>query len=624
MDLSVNDSIRLDRTLPPETAFSFDETDSKFIDYLDLLFRADRSSMLSNELKEVWSDFRQRPCKDSLFIRTCMIFEVLLLDKTPSSVRPRVVRRPSQRVDLSRRVKRRIEYAKAQRLFFKNPSRYSDSLLPPTNTLSDSDPFDDDFRSFWENAMSLPRDSCRDPHFVDCPIDANIASNLMSPITTDEIGKCFPKNGSSPGPDLSSVGELRQVSKFELAKIFNIFLLCRRVPDRFCRAKTVFLTKKRDAVHPGDFRPISLTPIPARLFSKILARRFAPSVLLDPEQRGFIESDGIAQNTFMLDFVLRHSREKVKRTFIASLDLKKAFDSVSHEAVFTALRAQAVDPRFIELLKSIYSNSTTSFAPYPGHKFRPSCGVKQGDPLSSILFNMVIDQLIKKLKGLVGLEIDGSVMSISAYADDILLFASSSAGLQHLINETANFLATCNLHINCAKSFTISVLADSKSKETKVDGASPFFINNEPLNILKVNDSFKYLGVNFSAKGLLAENCSPTLNNYLSKLKSAPLKPQQRMWILKNTLLPKLFHLLVLSSVPAGKLAKLDSMTRAFVRGALFLPGDCPNSFIHASVADGGLGVLSFRASVPLWRRSRLGSLGAVMSGGEPRGNTCS
>ncbi|GBN95224.1 Retrovirus-related Pol polyprotein from type-2 retrotransposable element R2DM [Araneus ventricosus] len=188
---------------------------------------------------------------------------------------------------------------------------------------------------------------------------------------------------------------------------------------------------------------------------------------------------------------------------------------------------------------------------------------------------MVIDQLIRKLKGPVGLELDGSRLAIC--------------------------LSTVQ------KSFTISILADSKSKKTKVDGATPFFINNEPLKILKVNDSFKYLGVNFSAKGLLAENCYPTLHDYLAKLKSAPLKPQQRIWILKNTLLPKLLHLLVLSSVTAGKLAKLDSITRAFVRGALFLPGDCPNSFIHASVADGGLGVLSFRVSVPLWRRSSPG-----------------
>ncbi|GBN16946.1 Retrovirus-related Pol polyprotein from type-2 retrotransposable element R2DM [Araneus ventricosus] len=144
---------------------------------------------------------------------------------------------------------------------------------------------------------------------------------------------------------------------------------------------------------------------------------------------------------------------------------------------------------------------------------------------------MVIDQLIKKLKGPIGLEIDGSIMSISAYADDILLFASSSAGLQHFINETSAFLETCNLNINCAKSFTISILADAKNKKTRDDSASPFYVNNAPLNILKVNESFKYLGLNFSAKVLVVANCNPTLNDYLAKLKSAPLKPQQRIWI---------------------------------------------------------------------------------------------
>ncbi|GBL73939.1 hypothetical protein AVEN_230875-1 [Araneus ventricosus] len=74
------------------------------------------------------------------------------------------------------------------------------------------------------------------------------------------------------------------------------------------------------------------------------------------------------------------------------------------------------------------------------------------------------------------------------------------------------------------------------------------------------------------------------------------------------------------SSVPAGKLSKLDSTTRAFIRGVMYLPGDCPSSYIHVSFADGGLGVPSLRVSVPLCLLSRLGSLGAVMSGGIDRG----
>ncbi|GBM85502.1 Retrovirus-related Pol polyprotein from type-2 retrotransposable element R2DM [Araneus ventricosus] len=466
--------------------------------------------------------------------------------------------------------------------------------------------------------MSLPRDFGSEAIFssdLTQPTDGH--TNLLSPITLEELNKYFPRNNSASGSDLSTVSDLKQVSRFELLKIFNIFLFCRKVPARFCKSRAVFIPKKSPgAAAPGDFRPISLTPIPARLFSKITTRRLSPAARSEPEQRSFIESDGISQNIFILDHVLRHASEKIQRTCIASIDLRKVFDSVSHQAVFAALKDQSIDPEFVKIIEFMYNNSSTSFAPFRDHDFSSICGVKKGDPLSSILFNLVIDEFVRNLRGRVGLSIDGLTMSISSYADDILLFASSLPGLQHLLDETTNFLSKCNLHINYSKSFTIAIFTDSKNKKTKIYNCLSFKVSNSPIISLKVNESFKYLGVSFSAKGLLAADCSSTLNNYLFKLKSAPpLKSQQRLWILKNTFLPMLFHLLVLSSVPAGKLAKLDSTSRAFVRGILYLPGYCPNAYLHASVADGGLGVPSIRVLVPLWRLSRLVSLGAVISG---------
>ncbi|GBO28163.1 Retrovirus-related Pol polyprotein from type-1 retrotransposable element R2 [Araneus ventricosus] len=146
---------------------------------------------------------------------------------------------------------------------------------------------------------------------------------------------------------------------FILSTTKRTILYHRRIPERFCKARTVFIPKKPAATEPDDFRPISLTPIPARLFSKILARRQSPTNSIEPEQQGFIKTDGISQNIFMLDFVLRHAIEQTKRIYIASIDIRKAFDSVSHEAVFNALEAQSIDPEFIKLIKFMYQNSST-------------------------------------------------------------------------------------------------------------------------------------------------------------------------------------------------------------------------------------------------------------------------
>ncbi|GBO39965.1 Retrovirus-related Pol polyprotein from type-2 retrotransposable element R2DM [Araneus ventricosus] len=71
---------------------------------------------------------------------------------------------------------------------------------------------------------------------------------------------------------------------------------------------------------------------------------------------------------------------------------------------------------------------------------------------------------------------------------------------------------------------------------------------------------------------------------------------------------------LVLSTVRAGHLVKLDSCVRAFVRRVLYLPTDCPNAYLYAAISDGGLGVPCLRYSVPVWRAARLTSLSTSMS----------
>ncbi|GBL82834.1 Retrovirus-related Pol polyprotein from type-2 retrotransposable element R2DM [Araneus ventricosus] len=227
-----------------------------------------------------------------------------------------------------------------------------------------------------------------------------------------------------------------------------------------------------------------------------------------------------------------------------------------------------------------------------------------------------MDFIIKNIRGKIGIQLgDDSTTNISAHADDLLLFASSSSVLQHRLDQTIRLLSGCNLEVNLRKSFTISILADDKDKKTKIDTTCQFSARSSLIRPLNIKDNFKYLGVTFTAQDLLAADCASTLQNYLTKLGSAPLKPQQRIWILRNVLLPKLFHLLVLSSVRAGHLPKLDTRIRAFVWKVLYLPADCPNSYLHAAVSDGGLGVPSLRYAVPVWRSERHG-LSTAMSPG--------
>lgn len=404
---------------------------------------------------------------------------------------------------------------------------------------------------------------------------------------------------------------LRAVGAPLLSIILNCALICGGLPERFQLSKTIFIPKASGSSAPGDFRPISISSTLSRCFHKVLANRLNKSLCLEPEQRGFIKEDGINENIFLLDLILNRARAKVKETHLATLDLVKAFDSVNHEAIVRALGAWGADKFFVDYISDIYSKSKTVFIlpESTSQPFHPTCGVRQGDPLSPLLFNLVIDGLIRKIKDSpVGIRVDGLNIGISAYADDIILFAETRQGLQHSLDQASLLLKSCNLVISAPKSFSISIAADGKNQRTKiVDGN--FMVDRNPLRSIKINDKFKYLGVEFSSEGILAANPAKEVEGLVSKIKNSRLKPNQKLYALRVHVLPKLYHAGILARSTIGMLKRADVAIRHFVRKILYLPKDSPNAFIHTSTSEGGLGIPSLRTLFPEMRAKRLEKL---------------
>ena len=64
------------------------------------------------------------------------------------------------------------------------------------------------------------------------------------------------------------------------------------------------------------------------------------------------------------------------------------------------------------------------------------CGLKQGCTLSTLLFNLYVNDLVIKINSLdAGIDIGGEKVSILLYADDVVLVASSEGELQALLQE---------------------------------------------------------------------------------------------------------------------------------------------------------------------------------------------
>lgn len=76
-------------------------------------------------------------------------------------------------------------------------------------------------------------------------------------------------------------------------------------------------------------------------------------------------------------------------------------------------------------------------------EIHPNCGVKQEDPMSPVIYNMVMDRLLTRLPKEVGAKSGGLTVNAAAFADDMLLFATTPLGLQKLLDVSSEFLDAC-------------------------------------------------------------------------------------------------------------------------------------------------------------------------------------
>lgn len=157
--------------------------------------------------------------------------------------------------------------------------------------------------------------------------------NLWEPITLEETANCYPSKGSAPGPDGITIEDVKSLRTPELAVILNSIMLCDRPPNCMLESRTRLIPKKSDAPQPGDYRPITVSSAILRSLHKILARRITNTIPIRQEQTAFRPLDGSSLNIYLLDLAIRYHRANFKPMYMASIDVSKAYDTVTHEAL---------------------------------------------------------------------------------------------------------------------------------------------------------------------------------------------------------------------------------------------------------------------------------------------------
>ncbi|KAL8582146.1 hypothetical protein ACOMHN_004065 [Nucella lapillus] len=269
-------------------------------------------------------------------------------------------------------------------------------------------------------------------------MEAGDLQGLCEPITPEEVrsARKSTKAMTAAGPDGVAAYKLKsKVGDGELlVTVFNTWLTDQTIPQYLKESRSILLPKgKKDLNLSGNWRPLTISSILLRLYSKVLAKRLTAAVPLNLIQRGFIPAPGVSENTQLLARVIKQAKARKGELAVAFLDLAKAFDTVLHDLVRKGMQRFGVPDFLVNVVADMYEGAKTTFT-VKGGQTEPitiGSGVKQGDPLSPILFDMALDPLLCLLKTEgEPWKIGRTNLTAMGYADDTAVMSRNSPGIK--------------------------------------------------------------------------------------------------------------------------------------------------------------------------------------------------
>ena len=251
-------------------------------------------------------------------------------------------------------------------------------------------------------------------------------------ITEEELERVVKKlqRGKSPGPD-GILAEFYQLFWPNIKGMYLEFINGVR-RSAFPKSRNVSITTliykdRGETCLLANYRPIALMNVDVKILTKLLSMRLnlvLPSIIHESQTAVYGRR---IHNTvhFVRDFIdlINESDGEAALLF---LDQEKAFDRVNHEVLFLVLEKFGFGREFIAWVRIVYSNASTklNINGFLSDNVPLRSGVRQGCPLSALLYVMMIELLALRLRAnpnIVGFTIGGEKIISSHYSDDAVI-----------------------------------------------------------------------------------------------------------------------------------------------------------------------------------------------------------
>ncbi|KAI3424480.1 hypothetical protein D9Q98_010029 [Chlorella vulgaris] len=290
-----------------------------------------------------------------------------------------------------------------------------------------------------------------------------------------------------------------------LAALFNAVFRSGCFPPEWSLGAITPIHKKGDTADPNNYRGITVGHILGKLYALAINTRL--NTWLETQglrargQAGFRQGYRTVDNCFILRALAERARSRGVKLYLCAVDFEKAFDSVDRPLLWAALQRAGIGGTMLQAIQAMYADVPVCVRTEEGLSgcFQSVLGVKQGCPLSPLLFGIFLDDFeghIQQLGDAAALpQLAGRTVPPLLFADDMFLLSSSASGLQAQLHALQDYCNAKKLTVNAKKTQVMIMRPGGGSGNGKLAAGESFEYAGLPL---EVASSTKYLGLTFS------------------------------------------------------------------------------------------------------------------------------
>jgi ribonuclease HI len=329
------------------------------------------------------------------------------------------------------------------------------------------------YQDIWRKNHSLPphQDMC---DFVAARLKMVPPHLQPEAVTPDIVAETiFETNNSSPGPDGIPFSILRTSLEhnFCIAEVIAAIIASMgsgTLPPAGFNYGRFIILPKNDTCTVGATRGLSVTNSVNRITASCMVKVLTPafSYLIGEWQKGFVGERIGTEHVHDLTGSFYSKLSKKQQQYILLVDIKRAFDTLSHQFIHAVLETIGLS-QWARLVVKALLHVVRVFpvlAVATDHVIRVRRGVKQGCPLSPLLFVLCFECLLASLAQLRRLR-------TYAFADDLALATRSVTFILCALEHIKTFAAYSDLHINSLKTQIVSTRPPSKRTRQRLGAA---------------------------------------------------------------------------------------------------------------------------------------------------------